>query len=354
MSQSSQLDLFRTSLPRKPYCSNQKGFTLIRGREQAARMLYVQPNSPHLRMWLVYDVDRPGAAVSWQDASLPAPTWIASNPENGHAHLAYALDVPVIVGDNARLGPLRFAAYVDSAYCAALGADRGYAGLICKNPLRGDVWQVWTPGSSYDLGYLAEYINLPSANDKSSRQLSSYGLGRNCTLFENLRRWAYRHVCQYRAESSYDAWFSVVEYQCQRYNQQFDVPLERNETKHLVKSVAKWTWERYQSGLGKSKRRGVLGFGLTRHDDYDLFTGHYDPQREKLSEQERKERQRAGAKYSASIKRAETEAAIKAGITQLKSHGKRVTMAAAAKLAGVSHQAISKHYKHLFSPKSAT
>ncbi len=45
--------------------------------------------------WLGFDVDRTGAAIDWSDRNAPAPTLTITNPENGHAHLLYALETPV-------------------------------------------------------------------------------------------------------------------------------------------------------------------------------------------------------------------------------------------------------------------
>ncbi|WP_250145402.1 replication initiation protein, partial [Escherichia coli] len=40
--------------------------------------------------------------MAWDAAGLPPPTWTAQNPENGHAHIAYALSAPVAKSDAAR------------------------------------------------------------------------------------------------------------------------------------------------------------------------------------------------------------------------------------------------------------
>ena len=71
---------------------------------------------------------------------------MAQNPQNGHAHLIYGLDVPVRTAPDAKSAPLRYAAAVDCALRAVLGADEDYAGLICKNPLHPH-WRVteWEP-----------------------------------------------------------------------------------------------------------------------------------------------------------------------------------------------------------------
>ncbi len=53
--------------------------------------------------------------------------------------------------------------------------------------------QVWEP-RLYDLARLSDYLDLSSYNGRKS--LPEYGLGRNCTLFEKTRLWAYKAIRQ--------------------------------------------------------------------------------------------------------------------------------------------------------------
>ena len=95
----------------------------------------------------------------------PPPTIVAQNPDNGHAHLIYGLDVAVRTAPDAKTGPLRYAAAVDCALRALLDADQGYAGLICKNPLHPH-WRVteWEP-RLYELGDLDSWLDLSAYGD---------------------------------------------------------------------------------------------------------------------------------------------------------------------------------------------
>ncbi|MDU0940166.1 MAG: replication initiation protein, partial [Clostridiales bacterium] len=47
----------------------------------------MRQNQPHAQFWLVFDVDREGAAIDWSDRNAPAPNITVKNPVNGHAHL---------------------------------------------------------------------------------------------------------------------------------------------------------------------------------------------------------------------------------------------------------------------------
>lgn len=242
--QTQQADLFRSRLPRRPYATDYLEWG-IRQLPQAVAIQkrHIQPNPPCFHYWLVFDVDRPDAVGRWEDTGLPAPTWIARNPENGHAHLAYGLAVPVVSSDAARAAPLRLAAAIQRAFTETMGADIGYSGLICKNPLH-PAWEVfWLyrgEGDLYSLGDLADYVELSSFKDKR-RTVSDVGLGRNCTLFDRLRHWAYKAVRRYWCPGGYADWQAAVVSKAGSYNT-FTEPLQTNEIRGIAKSVCKWVW----------------------------------------------------------------------------------------------------------------
>jgi hypothetical protein len=133
--------------------------------------------------------------------------------------------------------PLKYAAAVENALRKKLAADVGYSGLICKNPNHG-YWKiaVWQP-ELYTLDWLADSLDLNAANDKEI--VADYGLGRNCTLFDKTRKWAYRAIRQGWPE--YGQWLQACYERASAYNLQFSTPLEYNEVKGIAKSIAKWT-----------------------------------------------------------------------------------------------------------------
>ncbi|EPE9611106.1 replication initiation protein [Escherichia coli] len=95
------LELFNDRLPLKPYFTDELRYGLrIAGKERALLARYIQFNQPHAQYWLCFDVDRPGAAIDWSDRNAPAPTLTITNPENGHAHLLYALKTSMILPSN--------------------------------------------------------------------------------------------------------------------------------------------------------------------------------------------------------------------------------------------------------------
>lgn len=236
------LKIFKASLPNRPYCSNnlQQGL-IIRPGALALDHRYIQPNPPHSRRWLIFDIDRPGAAYAWEDANLPEPTIITISPANGHAHLLYGLTVPVVTTDKGRAAPLRYASAIEAAYSDRLAADPGYSGLITKNPLSND-WGVLTPGRLYELGELAEWVDL---NSRRARR-EVVGLGRNCTLFDDLRRWAYQHLDKHQGD--FDSWLKAIQRRAGAFNT-FPHPLHQQEVAGIVRSVGRWTWSRYRGRL---------------------------------------------------------------------------------------------------------
>lgn len=235
-----QLQLFSSTLPKKPYYTDDliSGLSIAKA-EIAKKARYIQHNGPTHLYWMAFDIDRPGASIDWDDRGAPAPNLTVKNQSNGHAHALYALSTAVRTAPDGRVGPLRYAAAVENALCELLGADRGYAGLIVKNPLH-QSWQVqeWSD-TAYELGELADYLDL---NTKKPKIVTDYGLGRNCTLFEELRRWAYR--AQRQGWPDYKQWLDACLTRAQMINLQFTNPLPLSEIRATATSVAKWTSKR--------------------------------------------------------------------------------------------------------------
>lgn len=233
--------VFESRLPHRPYCSDDLTHGLIvRPAATALQHRHIQPNAPLEVAWLVFDVDYSGAAFVWERQNLPPPSLTVVNPVNAHAHLFYGLTTPVGMSDAARDAPIRFAAAIQAAFQAKLRADPGYAGLIAKNPFHSD-WRVLWVQHLYDLGELAEYVDLP----KRRPQREVLGLGRNCAIFDALRAWSYQWVREYQRNSaSFEQWQRAVLGQAEMMNA-FTVPLSFNEVKAVAKSVAKWTWRHF-------------------------------------------------------------------------------------------------------------
>lgn len=261
-----QLEEFKNRLPRKPYYSDDMACGLrIADVARAIGARYIQHNGPTHKHHFVFDIDRPGAAIDWYDRDAPAPTLTAINTENGHGHLIYTIEVPIRTAPDGKVDPLRYAAAVEAALRDKLGADEGYANLVCKNPLNGS-WRVaaWEP-ELYTLDWLADYVDLESYGDRR-KNLPAYGLGRNCTLFERTRKWSYRAIRQ--GWPDYERWLLAVLERAKAYND-FARPLPFNEVRHTAKSIAKWTHKNFSPAkfsavqASRGKKGGVVRASTT-------------------------------------------------------------------------------------------
>jgi len=241
-------DDFYEKLPKKPYCSDDLGRgVIIRPKRTAIQKPYIQHNPPCLVSSLVFDIDRPDAYFAWSDANLPIPTWIAKNRQNGHAHIGYMLVAPVCTTHRAKQNVIQYLAKIEQAYTLALGADRGYTGLITKNPCHG-TWENHTFGvQPYELNYLADFVELQELKT-NLKEVS--GLGRNCTMFDTVRFWAYEAIRAF-VSGAPDNWYTEVLKVAINANNAFIEPLPYSEVKATAKSIARWVWRNHTEAHGK-------------------------------------------------------------------------------------------------------
>ena len=251
-------DDFYNSLPHKPYCTDDLGYLIVRPKSTAIQKRYIQHNPPCQTVYLVFDVDRAFGAVAWYDGHLPPPTWTTQNPTNGHAHTVYALKASVCTTEYGSKKALDYLAKIQAGIARKLGADTGYSGLITKNPLHSDwrttIWNI----EPYDLGDLAEFVDLLPLTEKEQQ----IGLGRNCTLFDTVRKWAYKAIRRHRG-GNWGNWYAEVLEHALNANMAFLDPLPYNEVKATAKSIAKYCWERdtmiYNQFIERQRFRGSIG-----------------------------------------------------------------------------------------------
>jgi len=263
-----QLKLFDDDrLPAKPYCVDWLGeFSRIRPLATALRYRYLQFNPPHSSYWIVVDIDRPIYSIVGRmlDGEIPLANYVVINPDNHHAHAFYALAVPVKVGGEASLKALQYLAAIEAAIVRATSADPFYAGLLAKNPTHPDWVLRELRTVPYSLGELQDALDLQG---KSKRELrddaKKHGLGRNCSLFDDLRLHAYQWVSEYRDANDLGAWQRYLQDRAEAYNTG-SPPLDVREVAGIVKSVANWTWKKY-TGRGDSPALRARQAELGRH-----------------------------------------------------------------------------------------
>ena len=240
-----QLDLFNR-LPNRPFCKPHKeASALIRSRKRALSFPYIQLNHPAQTIWLTFDIDdRPYAGLAWEQAALPPPTLsILRNDRGDSAHLVYGMNLPVR-NEAEESKSMRYLGRIEQAMETALGADPSYNGDFTKTPWH-QAWRTLNGPGLYDLTELAEYLpQLPEPLKRHGVLLQGH---RNCSLFDSLRWWCYRHAREFK-NGSFEAWFEAVSQRATLLNCQFiqhpKGPLNGREVLHTTKSVAKWVWSR--------------------------------------------------------------------------------------------------------------
>ena len=316
-----------TEAPYLPRCSDDKTAKLIRPREYAIRYPYMQVNRPGFSSWLIFDLDHPDA-WRWEDAGLPAPNLIVRDRATGKSHLFYAI-TPVCTTANARSKPIEYMRAVYAAFAARLDADMDYhSGPVAKTP--GHAWWATTElhGHVYELGELADHVDLPVSNPwGKGPQLDEVSHSRHCILFEYLRHYAYSVVNSERERGSFQTFSRLLEAYAHNKNsfhgQGFSDNLPQSSLKATVKSVARWTWDRY-TGSGRC-HRGVMRL------DKELPLA---------------ERQRLAAVRTHDVRHKATESKVRAACRLLQQKGEALTQAAIGRLAGLTRQTVAA-YKHV-------
>lgn len=250
---------FYQDLPIKPYCMDEKpGYMLIRPKSIAVKKPYIQVNPPLMTIYFVFDDDKEDSALSWFDAGLPQPFWTTQNPINGHCHHCYKLEIPLCTSEFASVKAIKYAQAIYYAFALKMGADLSYSHLITKNPTH-QQWRTtyWTK-QAYTLDYLAEFVDLPK---KLPKKLEVVGLGRNVTMFEKGRVWAYKAVRDYMHYDSSHEWHKAVLAQMVEINSGFEQSLPYSEVKATAKSIAKWVWHKFSYGEFSAiqAKRGAKG-----------------------------------------------------------------------------------------------
>lgn len=329
-------------LARKPRCSETKDYNVIRTAAHALTHQYIQPNSPvaYLRFVLDLDYHQPSNKFHklpllylakthrWLDElGIPAPSWAAISLDKNSAHICYELVTPVGHHENARLAPQRFLAAIESAYAEKSGADRGFTGQLCKNPIN-IKWQLYTgPQQGWDLHELAEYVELTPSKIQAYNREPRGEIGRHICLFDKVRFWAYDNVAEHR-QFGIELWTEAVIATTERINAASyeHLPylvgrglLPFSECKSIGKSVAQWTWANHGSSTISREFSNLQSWRGVR-----------------------------GAAASAISKRECREEQIIDAIGRLTAQGKIPTMGLVANLIGCSKSTLSMHYKNLF------
>ena len=152
-------------------------------------------------------------------------------------------------------------AAIEQGFISALNSDPNYVGLITKNPTS-EKWHVFgVLNHSYELDELAEWVSISQSHKPHQKASECSSLGRNCYLFDKLRKWSYQAVRRHRG-GDYKTWHAEVLSKAREYNE-FSIPMIESEIKAISKSVAKWVWSKDKEAEAKFRLRqsdkGVKG-----------------------------------------------------------------------------------------------
>lgn len=232
-------------LPRRPLATDNPSEGVYRmSRDQALTKRLIEANPQSLSNLLCVDIDTPDAALRALSAqgSHPMPSLIVENGKNGHAHAVWWLREPVTRTEFGSLKAIKYAESVTEGLRRAVNGDNGYSGLLVKNPAHADWRPHWlhrSPRSLVELDNgLRPYGNMPPARWRRNKGYAAAGLGRNCALFDDVRRWAYREVRKYFGEPDQLA-AAVLDYAV-LLNAEFSEPLPLSEVRAIAASIHRW------------------------------------------------------------------------------------------------------------------
>lgn len=238
-------DCWQELLPTNPLAADVFADGLRRmPRDEALQHANIEFNSDRQIRWLNFDIDQQDAYDALDRANLPAPNIFVQNRGNGHAHALYALDGFIGLTDASRVAPIKLAATVQRGMTRRLGADWRYVNRFAKNPLSERWAASFMAPSPYHL------TDLLAALDKLDYRrppecIDMTGLGRNCDLFDIVRVWAYSRVRDAKGRLTPEQWREAVFAEVALHNLGFGVPLPYSETRQIAKSIAGWTWRKF-------------------------------------------------------------------------------------------------------------
>jgi hypothetical protein len=342
------LEAFRERLPRYPYATDDPRQGMRpRKKERALEHVYIQVGRyPHAIFRIVLDLDEP----TWWDAMdrIP-PTLTIPNPRAPwKAHIVYELDPPIwLASPKAHEGqgnPFALVREVDALLRAYFGADPAYNGLLGRNPVAHPY--LIGGGKLWDLPSLLEELRELTPRRRALAYLDTATYGRNCTLFDHVRAFAYGVVAMYRGKpNGFELFRQAVAYEAHRLNRELfrdhpQGPLPPNEVGWVVKSVAKWTFYHYRgtriwpvSGTGRPDRSRLS------HAARDL--------KEPLHGQALRQALQEGGKRRGAQRSASAEAKLAEALKRLQARGEAISARALAREARVSPTTASRWLKRM-------
>ena len=241
------LETYKSKLPKKPYHTNNYSFGKQVGPiSSAIKSIYLQPNSLTHKYFMIFDLDSEMSVLDWSDKGLPAPHLIVRNLDNGRSHLTYILNTSVKTDVRGLLKPIKYCSDVEHGLAVRIGADMNYNGLLTKNPFNTSAFKVFSfQDEPYDLDYLNEFVDKDLVRQqreakKKKNVEDGFASGRNCTLFETLRLWAYSNWHRFHQVALH----AEILDQAMMLNT-FECPLGMNEVRTIADSVYRFITQHF-------------------------------------------------------------------------------------------------------------
>lgn len=237
------LDWETAWLPHYPYATDDLSQGIWRQkRDEAMGKRYVEANPQSLTNLLVVDIDDGIALQKAMWCTSYRPNWVVENPQNGHAHALWLLASPVPRTEYAHRKPVAYAHAITEGLRISVDGDKGYSGLITKNPLHAS-WEAYHLHThAYALDELKTALEadncLPSPSWRKTKRRYATGLGRNCIIFDSARLWAYREVRNHFG--SPESLERAVTAHVHGLNAEFKDPLPDKEAQQIANSIVRW------------------------------------------------------------------------------------------------------------------
>ena len=269
------LEDFEARLPYNAHCSPTKRFgdAVVIPKQQSRAFPYIQINTSRID-YLCFDCDYDASGIRHLELDIPGPTLTAITRDSGYAHLLYELLYPIPKKHSKTTGKLL--KDVIFAYREMLCADKCITtqNQLVKNPLSSE-WDVLTGYKPFSLSELSESVRDEiKAMGKALRAEKVFertdepvtvrpfeetiiGYSRNCSLFNNVRFFAYSVVGDH---GSYETLYEAVYEKLEELNdseipKHFADKLDRGELVSIARSVAWWTYR----NRGRFVSRGAMG-----------------------------------------------------------------------------------------------
>ena len=284
------------AVPPRPYATD---YPIRRGlyrtsKSNALECDLIQLNGSNRCSVIIFDIDYDIALCSNLE-HMPIPNIVMVNPANKHSHIGYVLANPVPLYDWTPASQRLLLKVVQDGLTAGWEADSGYAHLISKNPFS-DRWLTYVmredPYSLVELRRyvdddLAQSIAHPKAVSALTSREAYKALGRNCSLFEDVRHWAYKEVHKH---GDYEGFLQAVHW----YACDLNIGnLEDNEVFCISKSIARWTFDHLTKDKSKENmmawnkvtaRKSIAVRKAKKEERIEAFARLYVPNESSIAE----------------------------------------------------------------------